>query len=214
MTNQADAKLRRTMLCSVKLARLASVSVFLSFAACSSAGPTASPVPVRTRPSGPFAVGACKAAVRYPVLLDSPHVAIGSDVSYPTNPPASGPHYPLWASFKEFDAAVDRRYTVHDLEHGAIVLSYKCAAPQDCAPLVTVLRAVQAALPQDPLCTSGIRNRVVITPDPKLDTPIAATAWGAIYTADCADRDSLLAFAKEHYAQGTENLCSDGISTF
>jgi Protein of unknown function (DUF3105) len=192
------------------------MSLFVSIG-CSSAGtspPAPMPAPARTRPSGPFSVGACKAAVRYPVLLESPHVAIGSEVNYPTNPPASGPHYPLWASFKEFDAAVDRRYTVHDLEHGAVVLSYKCATPQECAPLVTVLREVKAALPQDPLCTDGIRNRVVITPDPKLETPIAAAAWGAIYTADCADRDSLLTFAKEHYAQGPENFCNDGISTF
>ena len=52
---------------------------------------------------------------------------------------------------------------------------------------------------------------MVLTPDPLLDTPIAAAAWGATYTATCIDEASLRAFADAHYGQGPEDFCSDGI---
>jgi hypothetical protein len=64
----------------------------------------------------------------------------------------------------------------------------------------------------DPLCLTlgGPPARMVLTPDPLLSTPIAASAWGATYTATCIDVASLQAFANAHYGQGREDLCNDG----
>lgn len=166
---------------------------------------------------------ACEVLIDTPPLLDSPHVAIGTDVTYSSNPPSSGPHYPVWAAFQEFAAPVDRRYYVHDLEHGAIVLLYNCAllpggdaAPSTCDSLVQQLRDLMNALPQDPLCDAdvGVRRRVVLTPDPLLTVPVAAAAWGWTYRAQCFDRGTLDAFAHEHYAHAPENECLNGQTSF
>jgi hypothetical protein len=50
----------------------------------------------------------------------------------------------------------------------------------------------------------------VLTPDPDLDTPIAASAWGATYTATCIDTASLAAFVSEAYGKGPETTCANG----
>jgi hypothetical protein len=59
--------------------------------------------------------------------LPGVHVPIGSQVEYDSNPPSSGPHYPIWAAFRVYTSPVPRPYYVHDLEHGAVVLVYNCA---------------------------------------------------------------------------------------
>ena len=79
------------------------------------------------------------------------------------------------------------------------------------------LQAASDSLPDDPLCTAegeGVRVRTVISPDPLIDTPIAAVAWGWVYLAQCVDLPSLEAFAAMHYRQGPEDLCGNGTPNF
>ena len=145
---------------------------------------------------------------------------IGTDITtWDSNPPSSGDHYPVWAAFQEYDAAVPRGYYVHDLEHGAIDFLYDC--PTDagddggaCAAIVAGLRQAVASLPDDPLCDPSVRVRFVLTPDPLVDHPVAACAWGWTYNADCVDLPTLEAFAKAHYGQAPENFCTNGITGF
>jgi hypothetical protein len=159
---------------------------------------------------------ACHVTVQAPALLPALHVAIGSTIEWDSNPPSSGPHYPIWAAYQSYASPVPRGYYVHDLEHGAIVMLYRCD-DAGCPDVVSAFDEVAASLPDDPLCTSlddGVRVRTVITPDPLLDTPIAAAAWGWTYTADCIDLPTLEAFAAAHYAQGPEDFCTNGTTQF
>ena len=175
----------------------------------------------------------CEVLVDTPPLISSPHIDLGTEVTYSSNPPSSGPHYPVWAAFQEFATPVDRRYYVHDLEHGAVVLLYNCAllpgsdggdggdggdaaTPSSCETLVQSLRDLMDALPTDPLCDveAGVRHRIVLTPDPLITVPVAAAAWGWTYRAQCFDRLTLDAFARAHYAQGPENECQNGQTSF
>ncbi len=156
----------------------------------------------------------CTITIDTPPLLPASHVAIPTEVTYSSNPPSSGPHYPIWAAYKTWPQPVDRRYSVHNLEHGAIVFAYQCADDAGCADVVAALEAAAATIPTDPICVAPVRVRTVITPDPLLDVPIAAAAWGWTYKADCLDLPSLSAFAQAHYGQGTEMICSDGQDTF
>lgn len=168
----------------------------------------------RPRLAKPIIVeAACPIVIDSPPLLDSPHVAIDTPVTYNSNPPSSGPHYPIWAAFQEFEKPVDRRYTVHDLEHGAVVVSYNCQAKGagDCAAILAGLRAAIATIPNDPLCDGqGTRVRAVLTPDPLLDVPIAAAGWGFTYRAECLDPKSLGAFLRDNYGLGPESTCASG----
>jgi len=184
-----------------------------------SADAAADAAPDRVRLAKPIIIDArCRIEIDTPALLDSPHVAIDTPVTYNSNPPASGPHYPIWAAFQEYQAPVDRRYYVHDLEHGAGVLLHNCAAKDagaDCAANVAGLRAAVASIPNDPLCAdTEVRVRAIITPDPLLDVPLAVAAWGWTYKADCLDQPSLNAFVNAHYGQGTEAVCANGQPQF
>ena len=80
-----------------------------------------------SRIDGPVTVpGPCEISVDAPAFLPAVHVAIGTHVEYDSNPPSSGPHYPVWAAFQTWPTVLQREYYVHDMEHGAVVLLYKC----------------------------------------------------------------------------------------
>jgi hypothetical protein len=187
--------------------RIAETLEFLLICSCS----TAHPAPATSHAFHPDA--SC------PVTIDSPPVQPGVHVLDPkavvqwdSNPPSSGQHYVYWAAFQEYSYPVSRLYYVHDLEHGAIVFLYKCG-DAGCPDIVQGLRAASDAIPDDPLCAAdgeGIRVRTVITPDPLIDVPVAAAAWGWTYTADCLDLPTLKQFALDHYGMGPESLCSQG----
>jgi hypothetical protein len=138
------------------------------------------------------------------------HVTPCTPVAYATNPPSGGDHWPIWAAFKIYTTPVPREMYVHDLEHGAVVLAYRCAGA--CPDVVSALTMVFDGM-SDPECLAlmGPAARMVLTPDPDLSTPIAAASWGATYTATCIDVPSLQAFVKAHYGQGREDFCSDGL---
>ncbi len=151
---------------------------------------------------------ACATSVAGFPLAAGTHVAQCTPITYATNPPTSGPHYPLWARFKAYADRVPRGFWVHAMEHGAVVVSYNC--PGGCAAEVAALVAFLDARPVDPLCTAPVRNRFIVTPDPQLDTVFAASAWGWSLRSDCFDLPALGAFIDAHYAQAPENFCSDG----
>jgi Protein of unknown function (DUF3105) len=151
----------------------------------------------------------CEVVIDTPELLSGTHVTEGSPLSFNSNPPASGPHYPIWPAFKEYDKPVDRGYLVHAMEHGAVVLFYKCEGAA-CGPIVDGLRKVRDAIPTDPSCDPTTRVRVLIVPDPLLDVPVAAATWGWTYKAACLDLPTLTAFARDHVNQGTEDTCASG----
>lgn len=132
------------------------------------------------------------------------HVMVGTTVNYANNPPSSGPHYPVWATYSEHLTTVPREYWVHDLEHGAIVFLYRPDAPTD---VVTALRAAYQGLPADPVCGHKL---AVMTPDPLLDRPFALVAWTYVLRCDTVDTQQILAFTAAHRRMGPEMLCVDG----
>jgi hypothetical protein len=140
------------------------------------------------------------------------HLEYCTEIAYATNPPSGGDHWGTWAAFKEYSSPIPREVYVHDMEHGAVVLAYRCATA--CPEVVEMLREVVAEATSDPLCVQqpgGYAARLIITPDPELDTPVAAAAWGATYTATCLDKVSLAKFVAEVYGLGTEDTCYPGV---
>lgn len=145
----------------------------------------------------------------------SKHVPEDTEVTYCTNPPTSGPHYAVWADFKEYEAPVPWPYLVHSEEHGAVLLLYKCETP--CPDVVDALRAVRDRAEADATCAAQGRKgtkRIVIAPSPTIPTRVAAAAWAASYTADCADPSTLDEFVKTKGKNGPEDLCYEGKATF
>lgn len=144
-----------------------------------------------------------------PALAPGPtHVTACSEIDYVTNPPCLGPHYGSWAAFQNYDAAIPRGFWVHSLEHGAVVISYAC---EDCEDEVAAAKAMIAELPIDPLCSAPVERRVILTPDRRLDTRWAASAWGFTLTSDCFEPEVFSAFAVSHNAAGPEDFCANGV---
>lgn len=164
-----------------------------------------------------FPDASCLVEIDEPPLLPALHVPIGTDITWDSNPPSSGSHYPIWAAYQAYTSPVPRGYYVHDEEHGGIILLYACPDDGGCPDVAAALQAVSDAIPDNPLCAAagqGVRVRTVITPNPLIDVPVAAAAWGWVYKAQCIDLPTLTAFALQHYAQGPEVLCADGTTEF
>ena len=142
-------------------------------------------------------------------VASAAHVPLCTSVTYSTNPPSGGPHWPAWPAFATYVAPIPREMLVHGLEHGAIGMLHHC--PGCDAEVRAAFEDVAADHGLDQLCVpAGSTGRFVIAPDPALDHPVALAAWGATYVATCLDAASLLAFVEEHYARGPENTCARG----
>ena len=138
------------------------------------------------------------------------HVAPGTPITWSTNPPATGEHYPSWAQFDRQYAVLDRGYWLHDAEHGAIVLLYNC--PAGCPDTIAALTGVVQRMTVDHACTLPVKHRAIVAADPLLPTLVGAVAWDVSYTATCVDAAFLDGFARDHYAQAPEDFCSDGVA--
>jgi len=165
--------------------------------------PDAAPLPGETK---------CEVVVTHGIKIPgAKHVDPCTPVKYATNPPSGGDHWPIWAAFKAYTIPVPREMYVHDMEHGGVVLAYRCSGA--CPDVVAMLTDVEETTKADPACIqAGIKARVVLTPDPKLETPVAAAAWGSTYVATCLDPASLKQFVKDSYGKGTENICGGGLA--
>lgn len=174
-----------------------------------------------TGPSYPpsDASGACDSVVQQHAIEGFDHIPVCSLTDYLTNPPSSGNHYPIWADYQTYTSPVPFGFLVHNLEHGAIVLSYNCAVgtgshtgPSECDAEVAAAQQMINGLPVDQECLSlgqGVTFRAILSPDPDLDVRFAASAWGWTLRADCFDPDTFRAFAVTHYNQGREDICND-----
>jgi hypothetical protein len=142
--------------------------------------------------------GACEAETKQQALAGGVHVVACSEIAYATNPPSSGEHYGTWADFGEYDFALPRGYWVHNLEHGAVVVTYHC--PDGCYDELAAARAWLAALAPDSACPSG-PPRVLLVPDPELDVRWAASSWGFTLRSGCFDAAAFSEFYQAHAGQ-------------
>jgi hypothetical protein len=130
-----------------------------------------------------------------------------SDPKWNTDPPTSGPHYPIPAVYGEYDTPLKIAQVVHNLEHGAVFVLYGPDVP---AATVQQLRDFYN---ED---TTGM----LLAPYPKLGAKIALGAWtvpddfepggknGTAYLATCTkfDEDAFSTFRDELRFRGPERF--------
>ena len=73
------------------------------------------------------------------------HVPVGTPIQYANVPPASGTHFPITAPYGVYERPVEEGLWVHNLEHGAIALLYRCVT--DCDEVVPPIEAIYGDLP-------------------------------------------------------------------
>ncbi len=129
------------------------------------------------------------------------HIPMGDRGVYATYPPTSGQHWgETWADWTMYDRPLPPEEYVHNLEHGGIVLLYRCDKP--CPDLVKQLRQLYTTFPH----AKNGKVKMVVAPDPKIKTPIAILAWTWIDELPRLDRDRLLRFYRAHVDQGPEDV--------
>lgn len=131
-------------------------------------------------------------------------------LTFGSNPPSSGNHYPVWPAYRTYTTPVPWGFLVHGLEHGAVVIVYNCA--DGCPAEVAAAQAWIDALPADGPGSGcqGARPRVVLAPDPNLTIPWAATAWGWTLRSCAFDPVMFRTFFDAHYNQAPEVICAAG----
>jgi hypothetical protein len=116
-------------------------------------------------------------------------------IDYPDPPPSSGPHNTCWGSWGVQSTPLRPERWVHNLEHGGVVLLYRCEA--GCSAELEMLKSFVAS-----------HERTILTEYAPLPMParFAAVAWGYRLVSDCLDLRAFQAFYAEHFDQGPESI--------
>lgn len=103
------------------------------------------------------------------------HTHVSRPVTYSVTPPVGGNHNPTWLNCGIYDKPVPSEYAVHDMEHGAVWITYRPSLPQ---AQVAALRAF--AERQSVLSGAGQPGSryIDLTPYPGLPAPVVASSWG------------------------------------
>ncbi|NUT55069.1 MAG: DUF3105 domain-containing protein, partial [Thermoleophilia bacterium] len=129
-----------------------------------------------------------------------------------TDPPTSGPHWPVPAVYGEYDTPLKPAQFVHNLEHGAIFILYGPDVPQ---ATVQQLRDFY----------NDDQRGLLLAPYTKLKDKIALGAWtvpddfepggknGTAYLATCSkfDEDAFSTFRDELRFRGPERFPPDSL---
>ena len=108
-------------------------------------------------------------------------------VDYDQDPPVGGAHNPVWQTQGFYEEPIRNENAVHDLEHGAVWITYSPDLPQDQKD--TIREMVEG------------KDCMLASPYPNLssgDTPVVASAWGAQVRLGSADDPNLERFVQSY----------------
>ena len=140
---------------------------------------------------------------------------IGSFVKYTWCPPASGRHYeapggPIPGGLYGPDEKTIPQGWIHNLEHGAIVLLYKCPGPGCEDAGQAQLDELLDRWPDSPICHTPPGNLTpVITRFDDMPYPYAALVWDVVLPMQVIDENLLFQFyARQAEQFNPEKLCA------
>jgi hypothetical protein len=119
--------------------------------------------------------------------------------TYTTNPPTFGYHYVQPSGAGIYTEPIPDEITVHNLEHGFVIIHYRQDLDQNTlGQLTTLARELQQQNP----C-------IIMEPRPtdKLQEPIAMTAWNWLLKLPSYDPDAIRSFYRGHVGRGPEAFC-------
>jgi plastocyanin len=117
---------------------------------------------------------------------------------------------PIPALFYGKDDTTGPEGWIHNLEHGAMVVLYRC--PEGCGTdAQTSLAGLQQQLPASPLCGFPPGSNVVVTRFDQLPTPYAAVVWGRVFFLDTLDVGSITNFYGQSADRAPEPQCQQSV---
>jgi hypothetical protein len=105
---------------------------------------------------------------------------------YRSVPPTSGPHVPWLAPWGVHRIPIPWEVQVHNLEDGGVMIHYRCDQP--CPETVAALERIVAEY----------STQVILTPEPRLPTALALTAWERLATMDTVDEALIRRFIEAY----------------
>ena len=144
------------------------------------------------------------------------HVPIGEKVDYNSNPPTSGPHYEDWVRSGVYTEPKDDRNLVHSLEHGYVIMHYRCnlgktsqeatasALATPSGKLDSQSECDQRKSQLETIYEKKGKKKLIVVVRPNLDTNFALTAWSYIDKFDNFDKASIEKFIDAHLNNGPE----------
>ncbi len=126
------------------------------------------------------------------------HLDIGAATTYQNNPPASGPHFPSTAAYGVYRDVIEPGFWIHNLEHGAIVLLYRCDA--DCDDVVQPIETIYEELPDGAFG----EVKLVATPYEGLVPKYMLVAWRWQEPLEDFDPERVRAFYGDYVDRGPE----------
>lgn len=116
----------------------------------------------------------------HPGALQHDHVT--GPVTYRQTPPVGGPHNPIWMNAGVYTKPVPNARAVHNLEHGAIWITYRPNLPASQVKQLVAFVGKQSLIDESAATgISGQENRYMdLSPWPgdSLPAPIVLSAWG------------------------------------
>lgn len=134
--------------------------------------------------------------------LGRKHVPSGTKVDYNSNPPTSGPHYSDWIRSGVLEIPPDDRNLVHSLEHGYVILSYRCDLAEKESEATPKCEERKSQLSK--IYEKKGKRKLIVTSRTNLDTTFALTAWIYIDKFNGFDIQRVEKFIDAHLNQGPE----------
>lgn len=133
--------------------------------------------------------------------LGKNHIDVGQTLRYALCPPASGRHYnaanlgPVKAQVYGPDDVQIPQGWLHNLEHGALILLYRCPGLGCDDAGQAALRQFYTAFPKSPICNLpvGAVGPVIARFD-QMAYEFVALLWGQVLPLESLDRAQILAF--------------------
>jgi hypothetical protein len=143
------------------------------------------------------------------------HTHVTGPVRYSVTPPVGGDHNATWLNCGVYDKPVPNENAVHNLEHGAIWITYQPSLPQSEVSQLRAFVARQTVL--SPAGAGGSRY-MDLTPFPGLPSPIVASSWGFQLRLSSPTDPRLQQFvnkfrASQKYTPEYGGPCTGGIGT-
>jgi hypothetical protein len=105
-----------------------------------------------------------------------PHTHVTGPVQYSVTPPVGGSHNATWLTCGVYDKPIPSENAVHNLEHGAIWITYQPSLPQSEVSQLRAFFGRQTLL--TPSGGSTGSRYIDLTPYPGLPSPIVVSSWG------------------------------------
>lgn len=114
------------------------------------------------------------------------HIPVGAThPEYNSNPPTGGWHYDQPAQTGIYDKELPDEQLIHNLEHSHIWIAHKPDLPKD-----QIEKLADIA--------KDYGSRIIMTPRPKNDSPIALAAWQYLLKIDTVDEKAIRDFIAVH----------------